>query len=260
MTGRRAIFASLWPPLLVLGLVMVAMHIAAKMINAPYLLPTPGAVIRVTFDPEQHLLSSLWTTTQGTLIGFLCSAIVGVAMGMLLSASTLIRRAIYPYTVFFQTVPVVAIAPLLVIWCGPGLPAVSICAFFVSVFPIIVNTLTGLLSTDPALEDLFRLYGASRWERLWKLRLPSALPNIFTGLRVAAGLAVIGTVVGEFLVGEFRENGLGVRIVASKKYGKTDEVFAEVLIASLLGLAMFAAINLAAKLLLHRWRAAEQDS
>jgi NitT/TauT family transport system permease protein len=117
-----------------------------------------------------------------------------------------------------------------------------------------------LLSTDPALEDLFRLYGASRWARMWKLKLPTALPSIFTGLRVAAGLAVIGTVVGEFLVGLFGPGeGLGVRIVSAKKQGRTDEVFAAVLIASLLGLAMFAAINLAAKMLLRHWHASERD-
>ncbi len=136
----------------------------------------------------------------------------------------------------------------------------ALSSFIVSVFPVIANTLAGLLSTDPALEDLFRLYEAGRWARLWKLKLPSALPSIFTGLRIAAGLAVIGTVVGEFLVGLFGPGeGLGVRIISAKKTGHTDIVFAAVLIASLLGLAMFAAINLAAKLLLRRWHASEQN-
>lgn len=261
MKPRRSIFATLWPPSLVFVAAIIVMDIWARMLNEPFLLPTPRSVVRIMIDRREDLLASLWTTTEAALIGFFASAVIGVAAGMILSASSLVRRALYPYTIFFQTVPIVAIAPLLMIWCGPGLGAVSLCAFIVSVFPVIANTLAGLLSTDPALQDLFRLYGATAWARLWKLKLPSALPNIFTGLRVAAGLAVIGTVVGEFLVGLFGPGeGLGVRIVSAKKTGHTDEVFAAVLIASLLGLALFAAINLAAKLLLGRWHASEQDS
>jgi NitT/TauT family transport system permease protein len=260
MNRRGTILQTVAPPVIVLIIAVVAMEIAAQMLNEPFLLPRPTAVARVMVDHRADLAASLWTTTQATLIGFFASAILGVAVAMLLAAWPLARRAIYPYTVFFQTVPIVAIAPLLMIWCGPGLAAVALSSFIVSVFPVIANTMSGLLSTDPALEDLFRLYQALGWARLWKLKLPSALPNIFTGLRIAAGLAVIGTVVGEFLVGLFGPGeGLGVRIVSAKKTGHTDEVFAAVLIASLLGLAMFAAINLAAKLLLRRWHASEQN-
>lgn len=261
MKRGPSIFAQIWPPIVVLMVAVLALQIAAAILNEPFLLPRPAAVARVMIQRSDQLAASLWTTAEAALIGFFASAIAGVGIGMVLSASPLVRRAIYPYTVFFQTVPIVAIAPLLMIWCGPGLGAVALSAFIVSVFPVIASTLSGLLSTDPALEDLFRLYGASRWARLWKLKLPSALPSIFTGLRVAAGLAVIGTVVGEFLVGLFGPGeGLGVRIVSAKKTGRTDEVFAAVLIASLLGLAMFAAINLAAKLLLRHWHASEQDN
>ena len=260
MKSRRSIFRAVWPPLVVFIVAVIALHFAAAMLNEPFLLPKPSEVADALIERRGDLLASLWTTTESALIGFFGSAVAGIAIGVILSASSLVRRAIYPYTVFFQTVPIVAIAPLLMIWCGPGLAAVALCAFVVSVFPVIANTLDGLLSTDPALEDLFRLYGAGRWARLWKLKLPSALPSIFTGLRVAAGLAVIGTVVGEFLVGLFGPGeGLGVRIVAAKKQGHIDEVFAAVLIASLLGLAMFAAINLAATLLLRHWHASQQD-
>jgi len=125
---------------------------------------------------------------------------------------------------------------------------------------VIANTLAGLLSTDPALVDLFQLYRAGPIARLWKLRLPYALPSIVTGLRVAAGLAVIGTVVGEFLVGTLGDaEGLGVKIVGAMKTGHTDKMFAAVLIASLLGLALFAAVNGVGHLLLRRWHASEQQ-
>jgi NitT/TauT family transport system permease protein len=154
----------------------------------------------------------------------------------------------------------VAIAPLLVIWLDPGLVSVAIAAFIVSVFPVIANTLTGLLSTDPALVDLFRLYRAGPIARLWKLRLPSALPNIFTGLRVAAGLAVIGAVVSEALVGEIGDSeGLGVKLRSASANANTHVVFAAVLLSSLLGLAMFGAVNLASTLTLRNWHASEKQ-
>lgn len=150
MKSRPTLFRSLWPPIVVLIIAIAGMYLAAKIVNAPYLLPRPDAVVRVIIKRRTTLLASLWTTTEASLIGFASSAIAGVAFGMILSASSIIRRALYPYTVFFQTVPIVAIAPLLMIWCGPGLLAVSMCSFIVSVFPVIANTLTGLLSTDPA--------------------------------------------------------------------------------------------------------------
>ena len=211
------------------------------------------------FERRAELLSGTFTTALSSLIGFGSSVVVGIAVAILLSAFPWIRRAVYPYTLFFQTVPIVAIAPMLVIWCGPGLASVSISAFIVSVFPVIANTLAGLLGTDPAILDLFELYGASPIDRLLKLRLPYALPSIITGLRMAAGLAVIGAVVGEFLVGVFGEGeGLGVKIMNAKKNGHIDMVFAEVLLASLLGLALFAAVNAFGYLMLRRWHASEK--
>jgi NitT/TauT family transport system permease protein len=261
MNGKRNIFSAAWPPLLVFLAATALAEVLVRLFQVPiFLLPPPSAVLRFIADHPADLLTSLSITAEAALIGFFASALVGILLAIALSASNLVRRAFYPYAVFFQTVPIVAIAPLLMIWCGPGLTAVAISAFVVSVFPVIANTLAGLLSTDPALEDLFRLNGASAWSRLWKLRFPSATPNIVTGLRIAAGLAVIGTVVGEFLVGLLgTAEGLGVRIISAKKMGRTDELFADVLMASLLGLAMFAAVNLAGRLLLRHWHASERE-
>jgi len=260
-TGKKhSLFAALWPPIAVLIIVCAILEELGRSGAVPrFLLAPPSAVGEFLIHHRADLLISLWTTAQAALIGFAASAILGILAAIALASSPLIRRAFYPYTVFFQTVPIVAIAPLLVIWFGPGLASVAVSAFIVSVFPVIADTLTGLLSTDPALIDLFHLYKASSWARLWKLRLPAALPSILTGLRVAAGLAVIGTVVGEFLVGLLGAGeGLGVRIVSAKKMGRIDELFAAVLVASLLGLAMFTAINLAGRLLLRHWHASER--
>jgi NitT/TauT family transport system permease protein len=251
---------SVLPPLVVFIAAVFAAEGIVRFFNVPrYLLPKPSEVWSTTIAQHQTLAQSLWITTEAALLGFGLSAVAGILLALILSSSRLIQRAFYPYTVFFQTVPIVAIAPLLVIWFEAGLRSVVICAFIVSVFPVIANSLTGLLSTDPALRDMFRLYGASHTATVWKLKLPSALPNIFTGLRIAAGLAVIGTIVGEFMAGLLDEPGLGILVVDAKKNGDIALVFAAVLAASLLGLLMLAAVNLAGYLALRRWHASEQD-
>ena len=173
-----------------------------------------------------------------------------------LASARWVERAFYPYAIFFQIVPIVAIAPLLVIWFGYGMRAVVAAAFIVSVFPVIANALAGLLSVDPALRDLFRLYGASGFARLVKLSLPWALPSVLVGLRIAAGLAVIGAIVGEFVGG----GGLGVVVLGALRQQRTELVFAAVLHAAALGLALFAAVSLASRLSLRRWHATEKES
>ena len=260
-TGNDSLAARMIPPVVVFVVVAILAEVMIRVLHVPaYLLPRPSAVLMAIATHGHELLVSLWTTTEAALIGFIGSAIVGVFVAVVLSSSRLVRRAIYPYTIFFQTVPLVAIAPMLIIWFDPGLQSVSMSAFIVSVFPVIANTLDGLLATDPALVDLFRLYRAKPIARLWKLRLPSAIPQIITGLRVAAGLAVIGTVVGEFLVGTLgTSEGLGVKIYEAVKYSNLDIVFAAVLAASLLGLAMFAGVSLLGRLLLRNWHASQRE-
>jgi NitT/TauT family transport system permease protein len=198
---------------------------------------------------------ALAQTTRSVLLGLLISITVGVLAAVALGTSAWIQRAFYPYAIFFQIVPIVAIAPLLVIWFGYGSRAVIAAAAVVSVFPVIANTLAGLLSVDPNLADLFRLHGASRLATLWKLRLPWALPYVFTGLRIAAGLAVIGAIVGEFVGG----GGLGVVILGAMRQQRTDLVFAAVGYASLLGLGLFAMVGFASRVALRRWHASEAD-
>jgi NitT/TauT family transport system permease protein len=200
-------------------------------------------------------LPAFAATTRCVLLGLASSALLGIVAAVGLASSRLVERAFYPYAIFFQIVPIVAIAPLLVIWFGYGPRAVVAAAFIVSVFPVIANTLAGLRSVDPALRDLFRLYGAGRWARLVKLELPWALPFVLTGLRIAAGLAVIGAIVGEFVGG----GGLGVVVLGAMREQRTDLVFAAIGYASFLGLALFAAVNLASRLALRRWYASESS-
>jgi NitT/TauT family transport system permease protein len=248
------------PPFAALTLFLSAWEIAARALRIPaYLLPPPSAVTAAAWSHAGALLSAAACTGRAALTGFALSVVLGVLAAVVLGSSRLLSRALYPYTVFLQTVPIVAIAPLLVLWFGAGFRAVAISALIVSVFPVITGTLAGFRSVDPALRDLFRLYGAGRAATLLKLELPAAVPSIVTGLRVAAGLAVIGAIVGEFVAG-FSEDGagLGITVMEANRQLRTDLVFAAVLGASLLGLAIFAAVDLAGYLLLRRWHPSEK--
>ncbi len=242
------------PPAVTFLLSMAAAEFVVRGLGAPaWMVPPPSGVFRAGWNNAGALVQALLT-------GFVAAAVTGICSAVVLSMSRWIQRALYPYTVFFQTVPIIAVAPLLVIWFGAGTQAVAVSAFVVAVFPVIANTLAGLLATDPALRDLFRLYGAGRLAALFKLSLPSALPNIVTGLRIAAGLAVIGTIVGEFVAGVLSGPvGLGILVLEAKRAGRTDLLFAAVLMASLLGLAMFGMVNACGHLLLRRWHSSERD-
>jgi NitT/TauT family transport system permease protein len=246
------------PPLVTLVAIVVVWEVAVRALAVPkFLVPPPSAVIAAIGTDAATLAASMTTTAEGALAGFALSALLGVSGGIVLSLSKTIERGLYPYALFLQTVPIVAVAPLLVLWFGPGLRAVSVSAFIVSVFPVIANTLSGMRSVDPRLRDLFRLYGAKRFDSVVKLELPFALPSIATGLRVASGLSVIGAIVGEFVAG-FSEGhaGLGITVLAAYRQLRTDLLFAAVMLASLLGLGLFAAVNLASSLVLRKFRAA----
>ncbi|MFN4242567.1 MAG: ABC transporter permease [Tepidisphaerales bacterium] len=243
------------PPLGVAVLVMLTIEavVRAGWVRE-YLLPAPTSVLAVLWQDRGELLRATWVTALGAGLGFGIAVAAGMVTGVLMASSRVVERAVYPYAVFFQTVPIIAIAPLLVIWFDYGLPTVVASAAIVALFPVIANTLAGLRSTDPALLDLFRLYGGSRLATLLKLRLPSALPSILTGLKVAAGLAVIGAIVGQFVGG----GGLGAVVDASVRAARTEKVFAAVVLASLLGLTLFASLNLLSRVLLRRWHASEK--
>lgn len=246
---------TIWPPLVVLAFAVAVMEAIVRGLGvSTYLVPPPSQVMVDIFQNTQNLWPRMWDTGLAALIGLALSAVLGICGAILLSSAQWIQRALYPYAVFFQTVPIIAIAPLLVIWLGYGQRTVIASAFIVSIFPMIANTLAGLVATDPGLVDMFRLYGAGRVATLLKLRLPAALPQIMTGLRISSGLAVIGAIVGEFIGG----GGLGSVVDVARRQQRTDVVFAAVILASLLGLAMFGAVNLLSTLLLRHWHPSEQ--
>ena len=242
--------ARIAPPVATFVVATLLAEIAIRALAvSPLLLPPPSAVGRAAWIYSGTLWPALASTAGAVVAGLAASTVVGILAAIALASSRWVERAFYPYAIFFQIVPIVAIAPLLVIWFGYGWRAVVAAAFIVSVFPVIANTLAGLRAVDPTLLDLFRLYGAGRVARLVKLELPWALPNLFTGLRIAAGLAVIGAIVGEFVGG----GGIGVVVLEAMRQQRTDLVFAAILHASLLGLVLFGTVDGISRVALRRW-------
>jgi NitT/TauT family transport system permease protein len=252
----RSFLRTVLPPLVPLVAITLAVEVAVRQgwVRA-FLVPAPSTVARTLIAESAAFREIAFATTRASLIGFGLSVVAGISIAVALSSAAWIQRAFYPYAVFFQTVPIIAIAPLLVIWLDFDRTVLA-SAFIVSVFPVIANTLAGLRSTDPALKDLFTLYGAGRMSTLWKLGLPYALPSILTGLRVAAGLAVVGAIVGEFITGA----GIGGDIIVARQQQRVDKVFADLLLSALLGIALFSLISLTSRLTLRHWHASERSS
>jgi NitT/TauT family transport system permease protein len=219
-----------------------------------FVLPSPLGVARAFIgDPEPFLRGAL-QSAGSALLGFAIAAVGGVLIGSAISFSRLVERSVYPLTLLFQMVPLVAIAPLLVLWFGYGRPAIVASAAIVSIFPVIASTVAGLGARDPNLDELFRVLGAGRLATWWKLALPSAVPSIVTGLRIAAGLATIGTICGEFLAGTAGENApLGVMITTALRNFQTDRVFVSVLLAAGVGFAVFGCVAIASRVALTKW-------
>ena len=216
-----------------------------------YLLPSPLAVLRAFTEQPSLYLSATAETALCAALGFAIAAAGGIALASALSIFRVVERGIYPLTLLFQMVPLIAIAPLLVIWFGYGRPSIIACATIVSIFPVIANTLAGLRGRDAGLEELFAILGAGRLTTWWKLALPSSVPSILTGLRIAAGLATIGTIAGEF-IGSDRKP-LGVLITSNLRSSQTAAVFASVLLAACVGFALFGTVSLLGRVALSRW-------
>ena len=242
---------------LIFGMIVLAFWewaVAVKHIP-PYVLPAPSAIVQALADNFSSLMASLWSTLTVTLEGFAAALICGVALAIAFSQSKLIERALYPYAVVLQVTPVVAIAPLILIWVGFEHinAALALIAALVAFFPILSNTTLGLKSADFNLVDLMRLYGVTRWQILWRLRLPSALPYLLSAMKIAGGLALIDAVVAEFVAGSGTATGLAWRIVEAGNRLEVATMFAALALLALLGIAVFAAFSLLEWALLHRW-------
>ncbi len=247
--------SKIWAPLLSFLILMLLLELLVRQnIIQAYILPAPSEVLISLINDWKELLDAGLLTALNAALGLILSFILGSSIAIILSLSRWLRDAVYPFAVFFQTVPVIALAPVLVIWFGFGSPTVIAAAFIVSVFPVIASVLLGIESTEPMLVDLFRIYQANRLQILFKLRLKAALPQIFSGLRIASGLSVIGAVVGEFVAG----SGLGSVVDSARTQQRIDKVFAAVVISSFIGLIFVSFINFLSRRTLKDWHASER--
>lgn len=243
-------------PVLLGVAVLIAWEALVAIYQIPrFVLPAPSAIWQALIDDFPSLMASLWTTLRITLMAFALAVVSGVALAVLFSQSRIIEMMLYPYAVILQVTPVVAIAPLIIIWVGFERInlALLILAWIVAFFPILSSTTLGLRSTDHNLLDLFRLYGASRFELLWRLRLPSALPFLLNGMKTSGGLALIGTVVAEYGAGSGTATGLAWRIIEAGNRLQIARMFAALLLLAALGVAIFFALALVEYAVLRNW-------
>ncbi len=220
-----------------------------------FLIPSPATVIDRSYVepvPRGDMLLALWWTAVVALSGLAISIVVGMLLAILMAQATWVERSFWPYLIAAQAIPILAIVPIIGNIFGFGFGSRILVCVIISIFPIVSNTLFGLLSADASQHDLFTLKGVSRWTRLTKLQLPAAMPAIFTGFRIAAGLSVIGAVVGELF---FRKGGKGIGILMDQYRSRTlfPETYGALILSSLLGIAVFVFFGWLSNLVIGRW-------
>ncbi|HEX3887744.1 MAG TPA: ABC transporter permease [Phenylobacterium sp.] len=244
-------------PVLLIAVLLAAWEIACRTLAVPsYFLPTPSAIAAALATDWAGLLHSAWNTLSMALLALIAASLIAQAVALLVGLSPILERAVAPLAVVLQVTPVVAIAPLVLIWAGLDHASRAIVglAAVVAFFPIFSGAVTGLKAADPDLERLFDLYGASRLQRLTRLRLPSTVPYLLEGHKVAAGLAVIGAVVAEFVAGSGGAQGLAWRILEAGNRLQTAKMFAALVVLGALGAVLHAVLEAAEKAGLRWWR------
>ncbi|WP_369809957.1 ABC transporter permease [Gracilibacillus caseinilyticus] len=253
-------FLQTWlPPIIAFVLFIAIWQFGVLLMQIPpYILPKPTDVLSATVENWDRLWASASTTILESVLGFVFSVFIGVSAAIVMASSKLLERSLYPYAILLQTIPIVAIAPIIVIWFGSGMNAIVIIAFTIGFFPMLSNTLIGLNATDRGMMDLMSLYHASKWQIMWKIRIPAALPYIIAGLKISCTLAIIGAIVGEYIAGiGGGDGGLGYAITVASTTMEIPYLFACGIAASLLGIIFFLLVNLLSKMLLGSWHESE---
>ncbi|WP_427162182.1 ABC transporter permease [Aliinostoc sp. HNIBRCY26] len=248
--------AEIFAPILVGVFALILWDLLVRVTQLPpYILPSPFLVFQTLITDWGELFPSLLITLQITVTAFMAAAISGLLTAILFTQSKWIERSLFPYAVILQTTPIVAIAPLIILWFKNNtFAALVVCAWIVAFFPIVSNTTLGLKSVDPNLLNLFQLYNASLWQTLIYLRLPSAMPYFLGGLKISGGLALIGAVVAEFVAGTGgAKSGIAYRILISSYNLQIPRMFAALLLTTGLGILIFAALSALSDFILSRW-------
>ncbi|MGP4110331.1 ABC transporter permease [Streptomyces sp. 4N509B] len=252
------VLVSVGPPLVSAAVVVGIWYLVSYVMLEPdrqFLVPPPHEVVDVALLDWEQLepkLEALALTARVALTGLVIAVALGVLAAVLMSRARWLERSLYPYAVILQTVPILAIVPLIGMWFGFGYSSRTIVCVIIALFPMIANTLFGIQSVDASHHDLFTLHRASRWERLRKLELPAALPSIFTGLRTSAGLSVIGAIVGDMF---FRQGdpGIGTLLDTYRQRLQSEDLYASIILASLFGVVVFALFSLVNRLAVGSW-------
>jgi NitT/TauT family transport system permease protein len=249
-------------PLAVAALLLGLWQAAVAWYDVPaYLVPSPARIAQTLWTDRALLADSLGVTVGIALTALAIAIVAGVGIALLFAQSRLIEASFFPYAILLQVTPIVAIAPLIIIWVKDTRVALVLCAVVVAIFPIISNTTLGLRSIDPGLADLFRMSRASRWQTLLRLRIPSALPYFFAGLRIASGLALIGAVVAEFVAGTGGQGaGLAYQILMAGIQLNVPRLFAALVLITVAGVVLYLAVSALARLALARWHESELAS
>jgi NitT/TauT family transport system permease protein len=263
--SRRGGWLVSWgPPAAVLVAVLGIWYGVSYLLLDPqrrFLVPPPHEVVKVSFlDPYnlQELLDALWLSTRVAFIGLFIATVLGLLLAIAMSQARWVERSLYPYAVLTQTIPILAMVPLFGFWFGFGYVSRVLVVVLFAIFPIIANTLFGLRSVEQDHHDLFTMHDAGRLTRLWKLQLPAALPSIFTGLRISAGLAVIGAIVGDFF---FKQGapGIGILIDLYRSRLQAEQMFGAIIVSSLLGVVVFWFFGFLAHRVVGGWHRSAQD-
>lgn len=248
----------LWPSLVALVLITAWQGLVMAFDIPAFLVPSPVRVAQVLVTDAGLLFGSLWVTLKITVFAFICATVLGVLIAFAFVQSRTIETALFPYAVLLQVTPIVAIAPLVIIWVKDPTASLVICATLVALFPIIANTTLGLRSVNPGLMSYFRLNRATRLQTLLRLRIPSALPYFFGGLRISSGLALIGAVVAEFVAGTGGTGtGLAYQILQAGYQLNIPRMFAALLLITLTGVGLFALMSVLSKVALGGWHESE---
>ena len=220
-----------------------------------FVLPSPIDVVQSFIDKSPELLDAAGFTLRSSSIAFVLVILLGTIVSFVLASNKFIEKALYPYAVMLQSTPVIALAPIIIIWFGLGLGSIVVISVIIAIFAVVANTTQGLISVENNLQNLFKLYGASSNQTLVKLRLPFALPYMVTGWRIASAQVVIGSIVGEYMAGAGGggQGGLGLVIAASSARLQTSYLFASALTSALIGVGFFLLVNFIGHLLLRNW-------
>lgn len=249
-----------YPSILAVVLICAWQFLVIAMDLPPYLVPSPVLMTKTLVTDWATLGAALFVTMKITVFAFVAATVVGVLISFVFVQSRLLEMALFPYAVLLQVTPIVAVAPLIIIWVKDPTASMVICAALVALFPIIANTTLGLRSIDPDLQSYFRMNRATRLQTLVRLRIPSALPYFFGGLRISSGLALIGAVVAEFVAGTGGSGaGLAYQILQAGFRLNIPRMFAALLLISVTGVALFAAMAWLSRWALGSWHASEMS-